>query len=205
MAEEKRKVAIDADFFLKLTEKQNSGELFIKIIDEMNVLPVMHQYVYEDELYLNSVAHDLVDQGIMQVVQYKDFLQDTEKLRYEDNFRNAYQYFNMKAMTDNVYSYKKKGESLGEIRTALMAVYMGIDLFMSDDGGAKMFVKSRLHSDRHPLAVYSVYDTLLCIAQKADKKLLWKDVKGCAKAVFKNRKILYHNLNEVWHRNNCEI
>lgn len=56
MSEEKGKVAIDTDFFIKLNEKNTDGSLFLNIMDDLNLKPVMHRYVYEYELLGNITA-----------------------------------------------------------------------------------------------------------------------------------------------------
>lgn len=195
MTEEK--VAIDTDFFIKITEKSKSGDLFIKLMDELNVRPVMHEYVYYEELCGNLVAQDLVKSGYIEVIKYTDFLSDDQKEMYENAFRGAFKYLNYDRFHGDVYADKRKGWNLGEIRTALMAVYMGIKIFMSDDGGAKKYVQKRVNSKRHPLEVQNIYDVLMIIAKKKDRKIGWTEVKGCAKRVIDRKR--YEEIKMQWH------
>lgn len=196
MTEEK--VAIDTDFFIKITEKSKDGDLFVKLMNELNVRPVMHEYVYYEELCGYSIAENLVNKKFIEIVKYEDFLADGTREWYENAFREAYKYFNYNKFQGDVYTDKKKGRNLGEIRTALMAVYMGIKVFMSDDCGAKEYVKERVNSRRHPLEVQNIYDVLMIIAGKENRKVSWSEIKGCAKRVVKDRK-RYEEIKAQWH------
>lgn len=199
MTEEKEMVAIDTDFFLKLTEKTGNGDLFIKVMDELNVRPVMHEYICNEELYGNVVAKSLIENGYIKEIKYEQFLSADKKEGYESSFRTAYKYFNFEEFKGNVYEDKRKKKNLGEIRTALMAVHMGIGVFMSDDGTAKVYVRDRINSKRHPLIVKGIYDVFMEIAQKKERKIKWADIKGCAKNAFVGRMKLYNDVKDRWH------
>lgn len=199
MAEEKREVAIDADFFKKLTEKDVSGELFLKIMDELNISPVMHEYVYSYELNGNPTARKLKESGIIKIYNYPDYINASNGQAYQSNFERAYDYFNAKKFKGDVYSYHHSEESLGEIRTSLMALYLKIDLFMSDDGDAKSFVTNRLSSRRHKITVYNIYDTLVELHNLENLSIKWSEVKGMAKRVFERAMYKYDAINELWH------
>ena len=80
-----------------------------------------------------------------------------------------------------------------------MAFYMNIDLFMSDDGGAKSFVQTQLSSRRHKIDVYNIYDTLEEIYKIPNRSIKWNEIKGFAKFVFANANYKYKKLNEIWH------
>lgn len=196
MTEEK--AAIDTDFFIKITEKSKDGDLFIKLMNELNIRPVMHEYVYYEELSGNPVAESLVGNKYIEIIKYEDFLAEGSNEWYENAFREAYKYFNFDRFQGDVYTDKRKRRSLGEIRTALMAVSMEIKVFMSDDGGAKQYVKERVNSKRHPLEVENIYDVLMIIAKKKDRKISWAEVKGCAKRVIKDQK-RYEEIKTQWH------
>lgn len=196
----KKLVAIDTDFFLKLTEDGKNGELFIMIMQNLHIKPVMHQYVYEEELYCNPLAKEMFEIGELQVFAYEDYLEEADRADYEAAFQAAYKYFNGDQFRENVYTFKCKKRSLGEIRTILMAVYLGINAFMSDDGGAKAYVKSHIHSSRHPLVVYNIYDTCCLLAGQEDQNIKWQELKGMAKRVLRGRQHLYNDLCTIWHK-----
>ena len=197
MANDIKEVAIDADFFRKLTENDRDGTLFLKIMDELNRKPVMHEYVYSYELGDSSVVKKLKERGDIVVYTHSEYVKDIEQ--YKTLFGSAYQYFNYKEFKGDVISYHHEKESLGEIRTSIMAYYMKIDLFMSDDGGAKTYVLNRLNSRRHRIDVYNVYDTLRVIGELQDKKIKWSEIKGMAKAAFAKTEKKYESINKIWH------
>ena len=80
-----------------------------------------------------------------------------------------------------------------------MAFYVGIDLLLSNDGSAKSNVRTYLSSERHPISVLNVYDTLELIAQKSNTELKWSEIKGLAKRVLPEAK--YDMINSIWHTN----
>lgn len=199
MAEEKREVAIDADFFRKFTEKDKDGQLFLRVMDELNIQPVMHEYVYEYELSGDSTVKQLRANGRIKVYTYTDYINESNKVSYEKQFSKAYEYFNYSKYIKDIYVYHHEKESLGEIRTSLMTFYMGIDLFMSDDGAAKAFVTNRLSSRRHKIEVYNIYDTLEWIYKMGSTTIKWSEIKGMAKSVFAKAKHKYDEINNLWH------
>ncbi len=80
-----------------------------------------------------------------------------------------------------------------------MAFYLGIDLFMSDDGGAKMFVENKLKSRRHRIEVYNLKDTLIKVFENENRTTKWKDIKGMAKKAFEKTMYKYDEVNQIWH------
>lgn len=196
MANDKKKVAVDTDFFLKVTEKDD-GTLFINLMNELNRQAVMHEYVYREELFANKIANNLVEKGVIQIIEYDDFLQD-DRRSYESNFRMLYYLFHAEDFNGNIYTYSKKNDDLGEIRSALMAQSMNIDLMVSDDKKAKSIIENRLSSSRHPLKVFNIFDAFYSIASSSTS-IKWQDVKGLAKKNIKKQQ--YEKLNEEWHKN----
>lgn len=199
MTEEKEMVAIDTDFFIKLTEKAGNGELLVQIMNELNIQPVMHEYIYREELCGNIIAKGLVESGFIKEITYDFFITAENQAGYESSFRTAYQYFNYDVFKDDVYNCKRKKENLGEIRTVLMAVYMGIGVFMSDDRMAKTYVNAKINSRRHPMIVKDVHDVFMELAQKEPKVIKWSDIKGCAKHALAGHDDLYHEVRNKWH------
>lgn len=138
----------------------------------------------------------LVNSGHIEVLDYNNFLNNNRRT-YEDMFKNIYFSFNAKSFNNNdIYTYHHQKENLGEIRTALMAFYMNINLMMSDDYEAKQYVTNRLSSKRHPINVYNINDTLLLLAENKERSLQWKDIKGLAKRLFENNR--YDNIRKQW-------
>ena len=90
----------------------------------------------------NKVALDLIEQGFIQKIPYEEFLpnEDAEaRTFYTTMFRELNQKITGCSLSEqtNIFgSYAK--HSFGEVHTVLMAVELGIPLFYSNDGGAKV-------------------------------------------------------------------
>ena len=69
MTKECVQVAVDTAFLSKLTEEDQKGVLFKNIMLQMERTPVMHQYVYEEELLGNTAARNLVEEGSVRIVK----------------------------------------------------------------------------------------------------------------------------------------
>ena len=50
MKEKKTRAVIDADFFIKLAQYDKKAVVFQKIMDDLNIQPVMHEYVARKEI-----------------------------------------------------------------------------------------------------------------------------------------------------------
>lgn len=201
MANNERIVAIDTDFFEKLTEKDKDGRLFLKIMDEFGAKPVMHEYVFNYELAHSSTAKMLKTAGKIEVYDYARYIKPENKENYINNFKMAFGEFNYEEFDEqkDIFQYHHQKQNLGEIRTALMAFYMGIDLFMSDDGQAKQFTMNKLSSRSHRITVYNIYDMLVELHKLENCSIKWADVKGMAKYAFDEARDKYDRINKIWH------
>ena len=65
MTKDSTPVAVDTAFLLKLTEQDKKGELFINIMAQMRRAPVMHRFIFDQELIGNATACHLVETGII--------------------------------------------------------------------------------------------------------------------------------------------
>lgn len=200
MTDDDNRVLIDTDFFIRFTESNPDGELFLAVMEELNKKPVMHEYVFQYELNGNASAKKLVSEGKIQILSYDSFINEINDNNYKILFCKLYKVFNYQEFqprSGDVYTYQHEKENLGEIRSALMAFYVGIDLLLSNDGSAKSNVRTYLSSDRHPISVLNVYDTLELIAKKRNKELKWSEIKGLAKRVLSEKR--YDMINSMWH------
>ncbi|MGN0161354.1 MAG: hypothetical protein ACI4AQ_08210 [Lachnospiraceae bacterium] len=179
-----RRVVVDTDYFKFITLQCTERDVFLEIIKELDVTPVMHQFVYEEELHKESFVKKLVDEGHIEILYYNDFLDTPEREKeYERLVRFAYVTMNGKALDvkHNIRKYHHEKENLGEIHSVSMARLMGYDLFMSNDGGARNFVENRLNSRKHHIKVMNVEDTLIYIVQNISTALKWGRIKNIVK------------------------
>lgn len=171
------KAVIDADFFRNATEYDWSTTFFLRILDEMEMQPVMHEFVAETELRQNQYLDQLLQSGRIAVVRYEDYLRDdTDKEEYKEYFLDAYERINRFVFPtdEDIYEYSDKKESLGEIRSLYMAMKKGYHYFMSDDGGSRFLAKN-FFSGKHAIEVNSLYDVLVKCKERGTN-LTWKDI-----------------------------
>ena len=129
------KAVIDADFFLKVTMYEKGTALFIRMMEELNLRPVMHEFVANVELKNNEYLQQLLNKNQISVIYYEDYLEKDDRAEYEKYFLEAYERINLFEFPagEDIYQYKAKEESLGEIRSFYMARKKGYIYFMSDD------------------------------------------------------------------------
>ena len=200
MTKECVQVAVDTAFLSKLTEEDQRGVLFKNIMLQMRRSPVMHQYVYKEELHGNMSARNLVEEGSVQLVQFADFLKNKADMAfYEGLFRQAYKGMNGRELpkTADVFTYRHEKENIGEIHTALMAQYLNIDLMVSHDDGAKKYIEEHMSSRRHELTVWNIQDVFKALAFCDRDIVKWRDIKGVAKRLFGQDK-RYMMIHDSW-------
>lgn len=203
MTKECVQVAVDTAFLSKLTEEDRRGVLFKNIMLQKGRAPVVHQYVYEEELFGNTAARNLVEEGSVRVVMFEEFLKDqSDKDQYDRLFRQAYKGMNGCQLSTKVdiFTYRHEKENLGEIHTALMAQHLNIDLMVSHDAGAKKYIEEHMSSRRHRLLVWNVQDVFAELASLDRSWVKWSDIKGVAKRLF-GQDERYHKIRDCWQAN----
>ena len=190
-------------FFRNATEYDRSTTFFLRILDEMEMKPVMHEFVAETELSQNQYLDQLLQSGRIAVVRYEDYLRnDTDKEEYKEYFLDAYERINrLEFLTDkDIYKYSEKKESLGEIRSLYMAMKKGYHYFMSDDGDSKFLAKN-LFSSKHAIEVDSLYDVLVKCKERGTD-LTWKDINPTVSNAMHRRQDKIEKLKELYIKHN---
>ena len=194
---------IDADFFRNATEYDRSTTFFLRILDEMEMKPVMHEFVAETELSQNQYLDPVLQSGRIAVVRYEDYLRDdTDKEEYKEYFLDAYERINHLEFPadEDIYKYSAQKESLGEIRSLYMAMKKGYHYFMSDDGDSKFLAKNYF-SSKHAIEVNSLYDVLVKCKEKGTT-LTWKDINPTVSNAMNKRQDKIENLKELYIKHN---
>lgn len=177
---------IDADFYIKMTEYAcDDGKLFLQLMKDLGVQPVMHDFVANTELKDSPCIADMKTSGAIQIIRYEHYLKsEKDKKDYEEYFLEAYEKMNLFEFPEkeDIYTYSFKDESLGEIRSIYMAKKLGYGYFMTDDGGAKRLANSFL---RNPI-VLNVYNALLKCKEKGTSITL-KQLNPTITNVFRGR------------------
>lgn len=196
MSDEKKVVVIDADFFNKITEDRPDGELFKALMDDLSLEPLMHKYVYEKELFANTTAQMLVNAGYIMIQDETSFW-PTDARSYIRAFESLYRQLNGKPFptNENILSYHHSRESLGEIRSSLLAFFLGYDYFMSDDKAAKFYISSML-SGRHQLEVMNLFDAFKKVGELPTHSIKWREIKGLLKQNLSSGN--YDRIKHIW-------
>lgn len=171
------RAVIDADFFVKVTEYERGTSLFLQIMDDLNIFPVMHRFVAETELKDNPYLAVLISNQQLTVIDYENYLlTDRDREEYDEYFRDAYERINRFSFSDkeDIYTYAQSHESLGEIRSLYMAVKNNYPYFMSDDSDSK-FLARAFFSRKHAIDVKSLYEALIQ-CKEAGTCLTWKQI-----------------------------
>lgn len=193
------KAVVDADFFIKLTEHGEQEYLFLKILEDLGIEPIMHCYVYEEELRKSAIIKSLVQKKKIKVYDYSDYITEENKDEYEEYFYEAYERFNGFEFDErqNLYKYHAVKESLGEIRSLYMAKELGIPYFMSDDSGLKYYVKKWFSSNKHSIEIVSIYEALLWCKERGTD-ITWKDLNPTITVIFRERRKKLEEIKRVY-------
>ena len=196
--DEKMKAVIDADFFRHITEHERGIKLFLHVMSDLGMVPVMHEFVAQTELKGNTYLQELLKSGSVSVVSYTEYLAQSDKEEYEEYFRTAFERINMYDFPEeeNIYSYADQGESLGEIRSLYMAKKMGYLYFMSDDADARTLAKG-FFAGRNAVTVKTLYDALI-MCKDRDTTLRWKDINPTVTNVMRTRQDRISDLKKIY-------
>lgn len=196
--DEQINVVIDADFFLNITEYEHGTALFLRVMNDLGMKPIMHEFVANVELKGNIYLQQLLDTGTVSVVSYKDYLKEEDKAEYAEYFMEAYErvnHFDFSESSD-IYEYADRDESLGEIRSLYMARKMGYIYFMSDDADAKTLA-GNFFSGKRKVNVKSLFDVLVMCKEK-NTGLQWKDINPTVTNAMRKRRDKIDRLKELY-------
>lgn len=193
------KAVIDADFFRNATEYDQGVTLFLRMLDGLDMQPVMHEFVAETELRQNKYLGQLIQTGQLAVIRYEDYLQsNAEKEEYKEYFLEAFGRINRYDFPKDkdIYQYSDGQESLGEIRSIYMAMKKGYRYFMSDDGDSRVLAKN-FFSSKHAVEVASLYDVLITCKGKG-VGLSWRDINPTVMNAMNKRQDKIAHLKELY-------
>lgn len=193
------KAVIDADFFRKATEYDRGTKLFLHMLDDLSMQPVMHEFVAGTELRRNEYLNQLLQADRITVIHYGDYLLgDSDKEEYKEYFLDAYERMNRMDFPkdEDIYRYSDPQENLGEIRSLYMAMKKGYRYFMSDDADSRQLAKN-FFSNKHVVEVESLYDILVMCKEKGTD-LTWKDINPTVSNAMNKRQDKIEKLRELY-------
>lgn len=161
---------IDCDFFNHITETSKDIKCFNDVISDLNIEPVMHEYVYNEELFSNKCAKDMVAEGLLKIEKFNEFIDDNNEREYVRYLEEFYKYANGKSVqyvNCNYRTYRKSKENLGEIHSICLALIKKYQLFLSDDYGAKSL--NAIIEKKSQIRVKNIYDVFADVAIMKNK------------------------------------
>ncbi|MCM1056035.1 MAG: hypothetical protein NC517_00285 [Firmicutes bacterium] len=193
------KAVIDADFFIHVTEYEKGTRLFLQIMRDLNLSPVMHRFVADTELKNDPYLPALLNDRQLTVIDYEDYLSDdSDKQEYAEYFRAAYERLNRFPFPEgaDIYKYAQPRENIGEIRSLYMAMKKNYAYFMSDDGGSRALAKN-FFSGKHRVNVNSLYDALIQCKEQGTC-MTWKDINPTVTNAMRSRQDRIDSLREMY-------
>jgi len=179
-------VVIDSDFCNMIAPGDNvtrEKELFSNICKSLGVTPVIHTFVLNEELLTNKAIKELVSEQFIKVFEYTDFLTDEIFIsQYTDTFVDFYKFMNGVDIEKKFETITKHNsqKNMGEIHSLILAQYMNIPIFMSNDGGAKTLAAVKINTQAYKIIVKNVCD-IFCDIKKKGVKIERKVVKAILK------------------------
>lgn len=186
------------DFFRHITEYERGIKLFLQVMDDLGMEPVMHEFVAGVELKGNAYLQQLIDAGNITIVSYKDYIREEDMAEYEEYFLEAYDRINHLDFSEksDIYLYADQGESLGEIRSLYMARKMGYIYFMSDDADAK-YLANHFFPSKSKVTVKTLFEVLV-MCKENGTELKWKDINPTVTNVMRKRQDRVEQLKKLY-------
>lgn len=175
-----KRVVIDTDYFKFITNDLTDAGYFLKLMEELMLEPVMHEFVYKQELHEHSLVKQLVKDQKLTVLYYENLMMDSKNCaEYERLF--LYAYHEMNGVPYNrqnpIKEYRHGKENLGEIHSLILARLMNYDILMSNDGGAKTLAENKLNRQSIIVHVINIEETFTKLISKENSSFTWTDVR----------------------------
>lgn len=171
------RVVVDSDFCNMLVNGENieKGKDFIRsIFDSLQKKPALHSFVFHQELFINEAIKDLVAEKYIEIIDYNDFLtEEIFKMQYIETFVELFYFMNGEIIPNKFESITKHRakKNMGEIHSLLLAQYMNIPIFMSNDKGAKNLAKNKINTQSFAITVKDVCDVFIDIKKSGIKQI----------------------------------
>lgn len=180
-------VVIDSDFCNMIAPGNNiekEKEFVRSIFNSLQKKPIVHIFVSEQELLTNKVIKELVEENFIDVINYDTFLPaEIFKIQYAETFADFYNFMNgefIEKVFDVITKHHSK-KNMGEIHSLILAQYMGIPIFMSNDNGAKNLAKSRVNTQSFSIDVMNVCEVFCEIKRNGTIQIDKKAVRSILK------------------------
>ena len=195
-------VVIDSDFCNMIAPGNNidkEKDFVRSIFNSLQKKPVVHVFVFEQELLTNKVIKELVAEKFIDVINYDIFLPSKIFIiQYAETFADFYNFMNGETIEKefDVITKHHSQKNMGEIHSLILAQYMGIPIFMSNDNGAKNLAKSKINTQNFTIDVMNVCEVFCEIKRNGTIQIDKKAVRS----ILKRRRNWIETYNEL----NCD-
>lgn len=216
-----QKAIVDTCLLHKLSADGKNPDYIKKVIDNLGYNPLAHKYVAEQEFELHGYLKKLLDEGFIEVVEYEEFLDsDFSRKLYEQQFIDIYNelrdYLKNKGGTKQmpelriptghtIYDYHMHGSSMGDVHMILMASFMRLPVFLSEDSDIALLrdiAKRRLSISSYQLNIYNTMDLLRLIAVNSNADISHKEFENIVKQT--GERSNWKDLNSIWNENHLK-
>ena len=213
----KPEALVDTCFLQKISKGGNNVEMLKKILENLDFQPVIHPYIWENELEMFSYMEKLREEGWFRIASYDEFLFDEDDINlYEQQFLELYvllgEYYEMmnskKQVTSlpddcNIFKIRKAGTSIGDVHVILMAAYSQIPVIFTEDGdiaALKSIAQRKIQTESYQMKIYDALGALELIIKKPDCPFSKKDVEKILNELQKRKDCSrYNKLWDTYH------
>ena len=169
----------------------------------------------EQEFALHGYLKKLIEDRYIATIEYDEFLGDSlSKQVYETQFVDIYNemrsYLHTKGgfkqmpelkipKGSNIYTHHMQGSSMGDVHMILMASFMRLPVFLSEDSDIallKDIAKRRLSLSSYQLHIYDTLDLLEQIAGNANTGISHKEFERIVKQAGEREN--WSKVNAIW-------
>lgn len=194
---EKTEVIVDTCFLQKLSSEGKKVANIKQVLDELDFIPVVHPYIYQHELSLHSYFENLVNEGYIRLVDYREFQRDTnDQQMYElyfpqlyEDLRKALEAINSPKQMEplvlrngqTIYNTHRQGSNMGDVHLMLMASFLRMPIVLTEDSDIDMLrtiAKRRMKLGSYTLQILDGIDLIKQIASKKDSSISSKEIEA---------------------------
>ena len=174
----KPEALVDTCFLHKFSKEGKNIELMKEILQNLDFQPVIHPYIWKNELEMYSYTEKLKNEGLIRIASYEEFLFDEDDTElYTQQFKELYKHLgeyyettdSIKRADDlpdncDIFNYRRAETSIGDVHVILMAAYMDIPVIFTEDGdisALKSIAKNRISNESYQMEIYNALERKL--------------------------------------------
>ncbi len=210
-------VIVDTCFLSKISKDYNNIDNIKLILDELGFKPVLHPYVYENEIH-DSKIEKLIKSGFIRVASYDEIFEDAyDKKLYEGYFNVLYKDLfdileagssqknvNMYPALSgiDIYNNHRQGSSLGDVHMILMALFLNIPIMLSEDSDIELLrtiADRRIKLKGDTIHIMNSIDVIKKVAALPNPSITKKELINIIDQIGERRH--RSEIKEIWNRN----